>query len=462
MKFDLKGTLARGPETIDAERVLVREVPLAELGFTILYILFAGIWFLFVDDIFEWVMGTPLESASHQAVRGMNFVLTTSLVLYLVLRRAFRSRRQAEEALRLSQQRFELVALAATDAIWDLNLDTKVVWWSEGVQKLFGYRPEDVSSQYEWWLQRVHPDDQEKVTRAIRGAVDSGGRTWSGEYRFRRQNGSYAVVLDRGFIIHDAAGKPVRLVGGISDVSERRIAERALENSRQQLRALTARLQSGLEEERTRVAREIHDHLGQLLTALKMNLDWMERQLGERKDGDALNPLLERVVESAEVIETAIESVQRIAADLRPAMLDNLGLAEALREETRRFEERSGLTCRLELPPDVISLTPQASTSVFRVFQEALTNVVRHAKATAVSISLAAHDDQVVLQVEDNGAGIRPDAIGDPRSLGLLGMAERASALGGHLAVAPAGIHGTRVTLQLPRTQNSLGPGSRS
>jgi two-component system sensor histidine kinase UhpB len=375
----------------------------------------------------------------------------------LILRRAVRRRRLAQEALRLSQQRFESVALATTDAIWDLNLQTKVIWWSDGFHKLFGYKPEDVSSKLDWWLDRVHPQDRDRVVEAIRSVADSGGRTWSGEYRFRRKDDSYAIVQDRGHIIRDAADKPIRLVGGISDVSDRRMAEHAIENSRQQLRALTGRLQVSREEERTTVAREIHDDLGQVLTALKINLDWIERNISERENDPSLNPVLERVVESTEMAVTAIQSVQRIAGDLRPPSLDKLGLVEALREETRRFRQRSSITCESSLPPDGLKLAPEISTAVFRVFQEALTNVARHSEATTVRISLETRGDQVILQLEDNGKGIPPEALADPRSLGLLGMTERASALGGNVAVAPATGSGTRVTLQLP-IQRSQAP----
>jgi two-component system sensor histidine kinase UhpB len=460
MRFNLKSLLARGPEVIKAERVFIREVPLEELGLTFLYIVFAGIWFVFSDDILEWAVGSPVDSPALQTMRGINFTITTGLMLYLVLRRTFRTRRLAQEASRLSQQRFESAALAATDAIWDLNLDARVMWWSEGIQKLFGYRPEDVSSKFEWWLQRIHPDDRDRVAQSIRCVVESGGRAWSGEYRFRRRDDSYAVVLDRGFIIPDASGKPARLVGGMSDISERRMAEKALENSRRQLRALAARLQSGREEERAAVAREIHDDLGQMLTALKINLDWLEREIGSRANDASLNPLLERVLESAEITEAASSSVQRIAADLRPAILDNLGLAEALSEETRKFQERSGIACELQLPPEPLTLSPPTSIAVFRVFQEALTNVARHARATQVHISLEARGEDVFLQVDDNGKGIPRDVLGDPHSLGLLGMAERASALGGSAAVAPLTPQGTRVTLQLPRQGNPASSGT--
>jgi signal transduction histidine kinase len=298
------------------------------------------------------------------------------------------------------------------------------------------------------------------VEAAIRSVVEGGGRTWSGEYRFRRHDDSYAVVLDRGYIVLDAAGKPARLVGGLSDISDRRAAQRALENSRQQLRALTARLQAGREEERAKAAREIHDDLGQVLTALKLNLDWIERKIGEGADNAALNALLDRVLESAEMVEAAIQSVQRISTDLRPSALDNLGLVEALREETRRFEARSSLACELRLPGEPLRLPPQTSITVFRVFQEALTNVARHAQASAVRISLEVREAQIVLQIEDDGKGIGPEAIGDPRSLGLLGMTERASALGGRVAVAPIAPHGTRVTLRLPEPTPTGGSGA--
>jgi two-component system sensor histidine kinase UhpB len=460
MRFDLKTLLARGPETIKPEGVFVRDPPLEELGLTVLYILFAGIWFVFADDVFSWASGVPLKSPALQTMTGINFVVTTGLVLYLVLRRTFRTRRLAQEASRLSQERFEYVALATTDAIWDLNLDTKVVWWSEGVQKLFGYPAGDVSSKYEWWLDRVHPEDRDKVVGGIWRTVEHGGTAWAREYRFRRKDDTYATVMDRGYIIYDAAGKPVRLVGGLSDISERRAAERALENSRQQLRALTARLQSGREAERAAVAREIHDDLGQMLTALKLNLDWVEREIGEREADTTLNPMLERVLESGEIIEGAIQSVQRIAADLRPAALDDLGLAEALREEARRFKERSSIACEVRLPSKSLALPSETSTAIFRVFQEALTNVARHAKATSVNMSLETRADSIVLQLEDNGKGIPPEAIGDPRSLGLLGMAERASSLGGHVAVAPVAPHGTRVTLQLPWKSGAAASGA--
>ena len=450
MAFNFKRLLARGPEIIEAERVFIREIPLQELGLTFVYILVASVWCVYSDELFDNILGLPMHSPALETLKGINFVLATSLVLYLVLRRAFRIRRLAEEARRLSQQRFEAVALAATDAIWDLNLETKIIWWSDGMHKLFGYPPEEVSSQLQWWLGRLHPEDKDRVMGAIQELAERGGRTWNGSYRFRRKDGSYAAVLDRGFILCDDAGKPVRVVGGISDVTEQRQAEQALENSRRQLRALSARLQSVREVERTRVAREIHDELGQALTALKINLDWLERKLGARDNDPSLNPLLDRVVESAEIADSAISSVQKIASDLRPDSLDNLGLSAALDQEAQRFQQRTGIACHIKLPADGLELPAEAATAVFRIFQEALTNVARHSQATEVRAALHTEADHAILQVEDNGRGMRAEALTDKKSLGLLGMRERAAVLGGEVAIESIQPTGTRVTLRLP------------
>src|SRR5215472_8441476 len=132
MAFDLKQFLARGAETVDEDRVVIREVPSAEIGLTLIYVLFAATWTVFADDLLDWWMAHPIDSPALQTMKGINFVLVTGLVLYFVLRRNYRERRVAQEASRLSQERFESVALATTGAIWDWNLSTNVVWWSDG------------------------------------------------------------------------------------------------------------------------------------------------------------------------------------------------------------------------------------------------------------------------------------------------------------------------------------------
>lgn len=450
MAFLLRQPIEGGPERIGADRVHVRARPFAELGGAAIYVLFASIWTVFSEDWLDRLFSDPPDSPALKALIGLNFIMTTGLVLYLVLRRSYHRRRLAEEAARLNHERFESVARATTDVIWDWNLETNAIWWSDGFQRVFGYEVDELSPTTDWWLARLHPEDKSRVVAAIQQAVESGGQRWVGRYRFQCKNGSYATVQDQGYILRDAVGRAVRVIGGISDITERRNAEEALASSHQQLRALSVRLQSAREDERTHVAREIHDELGQVLTALKINLDWMERRIGERENDPTLNPVLERIVESGAITETAIASVQRIATELRPVLLDSFGLETAIQQEAERFRERTGIACDLCLPAPWPKPPPNITTALFRIFQEALTNVARHARASRVTITLRTENAHWILEMEDDGCGISTEAVADLNSLGLLGMRERAAALGGQVAVGPVGPRGTRVAARIP------------
>lgn len=214
-------------------------------------------------------------------------------------------------------------------------------------------------------------------------------------------------------------------------------------------RNLSTRIETLREADRTRISRELHDQLGQALTGLKMDLRWIETRL-ELRDDRALNPLTDRLVDAQDQVDTLISIVQRIATDLRPDALDNLGLPEALGEEAERFELRSGVPCEVdvaELPED---LPPEVSTAAFRIFQEALANVVRHARAKHVRVKCAVAGDILELEVADDGKGMPPGAARDGHSLGLLGMRERAELLGGGVTFAPGPSGGTRVLACLP------------
>jgi PAS domain S-box-containing protein len=236
------------------------------------------------------------------------------------------------------------------------------------------------------------------------------------------------------------------------DITEQKQAEDALRDSHKRLRALTARLESLREEERIRLAREIHDDLGQTLTGLKLHLQWMERKLGELAASEAANALLDRVVGSMELVDAVTAAVQRIASDLRPSALDKLGLGPALQFEARRFEERTGIHCEVRLPEAEPVLTTQQATALFRMFQESLTNVARHAEARTVEVELRAEAGAIILTVQDDGRGITEADIARPESLGLLGMKERAELLGGEIIFQrKAGRQGTVVTARIPQ-----------
>jgi signal transduction histidine kinase len=225
----------------------------------------------------------------------------------------------------------------------------------------------------------------------------------------------------------------------------RRQAEEELRVSREQLRNLSTHLQFVSERERASIAREVHDELGQALTALKMDLRWLSRRLSEEQA-----PLRAKIDAMSKLIDTTVRSVQRISAELRPAVLDDLGLAAAIEWQAGEFEQRSGITCRAVLPADDMALDRERATAVFRVFQESLTNVARHSGARKVEVTLEKRGGRAVLTVADDGKGIGDERMKSPASLGIIGMRERVAAFGGTLAVAHRAGGGTSVTASIP------------
>jgi CheY-like chemotaxis protein/two-component sensor histidine kinase len=222
---------------------------------------------------------------------------------------------------------------------------------------------------------------------------------------------------------------------------EQKKAEAALNRSAEQLHAFAARLQQAREEEALRIARELHDQLGRCLTAIKMDVDGIQRELSRSGLVDrSVQPLFARAQRTSQTVSEMVHTVDRISAELRPAILDDLGVAAAIEWQAKDFEARSGVACVVRLPEEDPRLSREQATALFRIFQESLTKVARHARATKVWVYLGEEAGAVVLEVEDNGVGISLAQLAKCRSLGLLGMRERAAALGGkvELTGAPA------------------------
>jgi len=229
------------------------------------------------------------------------------------------------------------------------------------------------------------------------------------------------------------------------EIAERRRAEDDVRKSEENLRALAARLQSVREEEWVRIAREIHDELGQALTGLKMDLTWVAKNLPPDQ-----KPLASKTRSMFDLIDATIQSVRRIATRLRPEVLDELGLGPAIEWQAKEFQKRSGVRCKLSLPSEELALDRERSTAAFRIFQELLTNVARHASATRIDVVMRVEGGVLVLEVEDNGTGIDEAAMASPKSLGILGMRERALPFGGGIEITGPRDRGTRVKVSIP------------
>ena len=245
-----------------------------------------------------------------------------------------------------------------------------------------------------------------------------------------------------------------RSYGGWRRAEQKRLAE--MEQNHERLQLLTRNVQTLREQDRTFIAREIHDELGQLLTGIKMHLRLAEDRLSDRDDR-SLNPVIDRLVEAASLVDTTITSVQRISAGLRPSALDDLGLGTALVQEGARFSQLTDIPCKVEVEdfPEE-DIPPEVATTVFRIFQEAVTNVARHADARHVDTTLTSDDQQLTLTVRDDGKGLDPEEVGKPTSLGLIGMFERAENVGGHVSIRRNPKAGTDVVLKIP-----LAPGAK-
>lgn len=232
---------------------------------------------------------------------------------------------------------------------------------------------------------------------------------------------------------------------------ERRVMQRTAElsQSASDLHALAARLQVVREEERAALARELHDEFGQNLTALQIDLDWVDRQLRNTQPRVAAG-VLDRIATMTPLVERLTVLTQTVCASLRPAMLDDLGLLAAIEWQAEDCERRTGLRCMVSLPPHDPLVQGDQALALFRIFQEALTNAVRHAQATCVDIRLQVADGELELAVQDNGRGFAPESFPASRALGLLSMRERAAGFGGSVSILSAPGSGTTVRVRMP------------
>jgi signal transduction histidine kinase len=255
--------------------------------------------------------------------------------------------------------------------------------------------------------------------------------------------------LDFGAGMIHVGGKPAAL-GIAFDITERKKVENQLNASYQQMRQLTARLQAVREEESARIAREIHDELGQTLTGIKMDLSFLEEALIEKHEYEKANPLLKKLNSMSELADGAIQTVRKIATELRPAILDSMGISAAIEWQAEELEHRTGIKCEYTSTLENLKLDREHSTAIFRILQESLTNIVRHAKATKVNITLKEEADGLVLEIQDNGKGISESDVKKKNSFGLLGMKERAWLLGGRVDVQGVQGKGTTIKVKIP------------
>jgi PAS domain S-box-containing protein len=389
----------------------------------------------------------PIEASISQAgAAGERY--------YTVILRDITLRKQAEvEAERIrgalgeAQKRLGAIVDSAMDAVITVDEEQKIVLFNRAAEQVFGVRREDMLGTS---LDRLLPA---RFRGAHHGHIEGFGRTGVTSRRMGDVTTLWALRPESGeefpieASISQAAESGKRYYTVIlRDITLRKQAEDALKRQQQELRELSARVLEAREEEKTRIARELHDELGQLLTALKMDLGWLRERLPPDSE------LAPRAAEMGALLDRTVNSTRRISADLRPLMLDDLGLSDAASWLVDDFAKRSGIACRIEFSGngELPDISKSVATAVYRAIQESLTNIARHAAAKSAWVVFGVEDGFIYVEVEDDGRGIAPEDLAKARSLGLKGMRERLAYLGGSLEIARAPRGGTRLRLRVP------------
>ncbi len=353
----------------------------------------------------------------------------------------------AQEAVRESRERYKALFDHSFVGIYRTTLDGKVLECNEALANMFRYEsPEEIREISAWDLYFDPRDREEVFSDAVRS-----NRFTNVERRMRRKDGTPIWTLSNGTLFESGNNREQILEGVILDITDRKKSEDELRDHRGQLRALSARVESVREEERKSIAREIHDQLGQLMTGLKLEFAWVEKRINQTEDQLLREKLIPKMNEIDELLDTTIQTVRDIASKLRPGHLDDLGLIAAIQWEAKNTCNRIGVKPEFNLCREPANLASDVSIGLFRIFQEIMTNVARHAQATKVQINLSDNDEMIVLIVKDDGVGITPEKLNNPKSLGLIGMKERALLLEGEVQVEPGRRRGTKVTVRIPR-----------
>lgn len=387
-------------------------------------------------------------SKNKMLIWGIVATIVFLSVIIVILMANIIERRKVEQALRESEEKYRDLYDNAPDMYHSIDADAIFIDCNETEARMLGYEKNEligrpITDIFSEASRAVHARDfpSIKMQRVVLGL----------EREIVRKDGTTFPASLNVFVELDKNGAMLKTRTIMRDMTERKRVEEQLRNSRELLRNLSAHLQSVREEERRQIASEIHDELGQILTALKLDLSWLKRRL--MKDD---NDLISSVQTMINLVDKTIEVVQRISSELRPGVLDYLGLIAAIEWQMEEFRKRAGIRCNLSLDVEDLPLDQNRSTAVFRIFQETLTNVIRHSGATQVDVAVSIQCNAIVVQVQDNGKGITEAQLTSPTSFGIIGIRERVRFLGGEVKFRGVPGIGTTVLVNIPLTKEEV------
>lgn len=352
--------------------------------------------------------------------------------------------KKAEERIRITNERFLWATKATNEAIWDWDVKTNVLYWGEGFFQLFGYKSGYKVNTVDVWGDHIHPDDKEKVLKGIEDFMQQKkpGR-WKDEYRFRKSDGKYAVVTDKGYLIYDEEGNMVRMVGATEDITERKQLERKLLNQQIAKQKIIAQaVVDAQEKERADIGKELHDNVNQILSTAKLFLE------AAKTDAEDRLPLISK---SAEHIHNAINEIRTISKALVPSSINDIGLIESVSDMVHNIASSKTIKVSFSQAGDIENkLNSQQKLMIFRIIQEQVNNVLKHALAKHLIIYLVSDKDSVYLEITDDGKGFDPDDINNKKGVGLSNIISRAELFNGKVSIVSSAGEGCKLEVKIP------------
>jgi len=386
----------------------------------------------------EWLLRTKSGEIRALMVSVESIQLgSTPCLIYVA--HDITERKRTEEALRTSEERFRAIMDNSPALMFLKDVEGRYLLVNRKFEETFHLANGDLIGKTD---EDIFPPERAAAFHVNDRKVLEAGKSMEFEEVALHDDGLHTSIVVK-FPLVNPQGRCYALCGIVTDITERKRAAAQLQETLIRLQNLSHRLDVVREEERTRIARELHDELGVRLTCLKMDLARIPSLVSRHR-------IEEKVRAMTTEVDRTIASVQRLVTELRPGILDDLGLVAAIEWQCQDFQRRSGIRCLCETSCEEIRLDSSRTTAAFRICQEALTNVLRHAEATVVTVRLDQKDGRLLLAIHDNGRGIAPDKWSGSQSFGLMGMRERAGAVGGHVQVAGESGVGTTVTLEVP------------
>ncbi len=391
--------------------------------------------------IFQQICFPIISESKTMGIAGFNIDIT--------------DRKMAEQKILESNMRFEMAAKIGNLAWWEMNLHTKKVLYGSNKIDMLGFDAQNFTS-YEHFVQLIHPDDVEKCNALMLDHLLGKTEKYEVEFRMRTASGNYKWIYDVGSVSkRNAEGKALKVSGLTLDITDRKISLQALHESQEQLIKFAAHLQNIREEERSNLARDIHDDLGQILIAMKIDLGLLKQVALNNIQTTKYNDIKMKFEDLSILVDNTLKSARRIMTDLRPEVLDLLGLIETVKQHLKNFEERHKVSCQFINNTTTLQLNSQQSVALYRIVQEALNNISKHAKASVVKVVLDQKNENISLQISDNGQGFDMKDKKKTDSYGLLGIKERVVLLNGELEILSKPGNGTSIQVWFKTNQQN-------